>query len=661
LLIVGSAAVALSTLAASLVVGIWTSWMRESARITQELSVSAGLIAHQIARDTPRGQLSLLPLRGESAAAAALASLQNDPRVHTAKVLTAATAPDAAPQKIAPDTTVAQWARRSAASGPLGSDEQQDFAAGDRSDFLNDANALIEVRALIERQGVPLGTVVLTGYRPSLWTIAAQDLTWALPGALVALLFSLLFGLRLAAFIMQPMRQLASATRVAGREGDYSVRVPLPGDPELAAVAREFNQMADLVGQRDAMLEAKVQERTAALEAARAAADAANNAKTRFLALMSHEMRTPLHGVIGSADVLGQAALTTRDLVHVQHIQHSAQALQGIVNDVLQLTGQEGGRPALVLADTSVAELLREVAVSHAAAAQAKGLGWHMHLAANCDASRRVDADRLRQVLDKLLANAVKFTHSGQIVLEGRVDHAQRLLVSVVDTGEGFDLQELPRLLRPFEQAQSTAARRHEGSGLGLAIAQHVSNLLDASLSFDSSPGQGTRALLSLSAPLAQTSSLPNSSHLVVAAQARPAQYLGPILVVEDNEVNQFVITAMLERLGAAQVHVASSGAQALQMSEQAAYDLVLMDWQMPEMDGLEVIARLRAKEAADTSADAALRRLPIVALTANAMPGDRERCLQAGADGYLSKPLLLEDLRLALAQFYRFARAQPH
>jgi two-component system, sensor histidine kinase len=664
LLIVGSAAVALTALAVGLTVGLWTAWLRETARVGDELAVSARLVADQIAQEAPRG--SWLPLDpqvpGVSAlAAAALSRLQNDPGVHAARILP----PDLPPLPSAPGSgpaaVWAQWTRSSPAT--LG--DRLLAAPGARSDFAQLAADPVEVRALIERQGLPLGTLVVSGYRPSLWAMARRDLVWALPGIVVALLFSLWLGVRLAAFIMRPMRQLAGAARAAGIEGDYSVRLPLPGDPDLAAVAREFNQMADLVGQRDAMLEAKVQERTAALVAARVAADAANATKSRFLALMSHEIRTPLHGVIGSAEMLGQADLAVRDLAHVQHIQHSAQALQSIVDDVLDLTGLDQRRLQVTLADASPAEVLRKAAAPYAAAAQAKGLGWQLQIAPACEALRRVDAPRLAQVVGKLLANAVKFTHRGQVALDCQIDGAQRLLVTISDTGEGFDLRELPRLVRPFEQAQNTATRRHEGSGLGLAVAQAYIDLLGASLHFDSAPGEGTRARLSLLAPRAEGAGLPNPSHISDDDDRNVAALLGPILVVEDNEVNQFVITAMLERLGAGQVHVASSGAQALRMTKQVAYDLVLMDWQMPEMDGLEVIAHLRAREKAQAARAAAstlelpAARLPIVVLTANAMAGDREQCLEAGADGYLSKPLRLDDLRATLTQFHRRAPVQ--
>jgi two-component system, sensor histidine kinase len=636
-LIVGTATVALITLAVSLAVGVWTSWLRESARANNELTVTAGLLAVDLARDVPRGGRLGQTAAAQAQALQQLARLQTDPAVHSAQILR---------NEAETDKVLVQWQRQTPA--PVG--DRRDIPVGARADFGSYAKDLLEVKAPVVRQGLPLGTLVLKGYKASLWSIARNDLIWSLPGIGVALLFSLLLGVPLAASIMRPMRQLASAARAAGRDGDYSVRLPLPGDPNLAAVAREFNQMADLMGQRDAMLEGKVRERTAALEAARVAADAANQAKTRFLAMMSHEIRTPLHGVIGSAEVLAGAQLAARDAEHLKHISHSAQALQRIVDDVLDLTGLDSGRLPLLLAEAAPSTVLRQAAAPHAEAALAKGLQWQLNLTAACDEPRRLDAKRLSQALNKLFSNAVKFTESGQVVVQAHIDSAQRLVVSIEDSGEGFDMADLPRLLRPFEQAQSSAARRHEGSGLGLAIAQHYGDLMGASLTFDSAPGRGTHVRFSLLAPRAVGPAHAGTEATRQASATPAGLYLDPILVVEDNEVNQFVITAMLERLGAADVQVASSGAQALQMAEQAPYQLVLMDWQMPEMDGLEAIARLRAKEAATGGA----RRVPIVAVTANAMAGDKERCLQAGADGYLSKPLRLDDLRDALTQFYR-------
>jgi two-component system, sensor histidine kinase len=649
-LIVGTAAVALTTLAISLAVGIWTAWLRESARASNELSVSAGLLAANIARDVPRGGRLGQTASAQAQALQQLARLQTDPAVHSASILR---------NDGEADKVLVRWQRDKPA--PVG--DRRDLPVGARADFAGFATDLLEVRAPIERQGLPLGILVVAGYKPSLGAIARNDLLWALPGIGAALLFSLLLGARLAASIMQPMRQLASAARAAGREGDYSVRLPIPSDPNLAAVAREFNQMAGLMGQRDAMLEAKVRERTSALEAARVAADAANQAKTRFLAMMSHEIRTPLHGVIGSAEVLVASGLAARDAEHVKHISHSAHALERIVDDVLDLTGLDGGRLPLLLSDAVPADAVRAAAAPHIEAAHAKGLLWQMNIAPACMDNRRIDASRLTQALGKLFSNAVKFTEQGLITVDCQIDSTQRLVINIEDTGEGFEMADLPRLLRPFEQAQNSAARRHAGSGLGLAIAQHYSDLMGASLAFDSAPGQGTRVRFSLLAPRAAAptvvngvSAKPNAdlSDLPDVTELTQAVYLGPILVVEDNEVNQFVIMAMLERLGAVDVQVASSGAQALQMASQASYDLVLMDWQMPEMDGLEAIARLRAAEAQGLAVGPGFKRLPIVAVTANAMAGDKERCLQAGADGYLSKPLRLDDLRLALQQFYR-------
>jgi two-component system, sensor histidine kinase len=664
LLVVGSAAVALTTLAVSSGIGIWTSWWREQGRIQDALGVSASLVAADIVRAAPaapaaspslgatRPWLTLADGAAEPGLTAALSALHNDPGVHAARILRPDPADPLAATGGGQPHVVAQWTRSSPAV--VGSPALA--PAGARADFARHADDLIEVRSVIERRDLPLSTLQVSGYRPSLWAIASKDIGWALPGIVVALLASLLLGVRLAAFIMRPMRQLARAARATGRGGDYSVRLPLPADPELAAVAQEFNQMAALLGQRDAMLEGKVRERTSALQAARVAADAANVAKTRFLALVSHEIRTPLNGVVGSAEVLRQAPLAPRDLAHVGHISQSAQALQRIVDDVLDLTGLDSGRLALALGDVVPAELLQQVLEPQAAAAQVKGLRWQTDVTAACDSARRLDARRLSQVLSKLLDNAVKFTARGQVALHADIGHDQQLVVRIADTGEGFAPHELPRLLRPFEQAHSDAARLHQGSGLGLAVAQVLCDVMGARLVFESAPGEGTVVTLSLHAPrgVGATRSETPADHPTPALASGAVAYAGPILVVEDNEVNRYVITAMLERLGASQVHVATSGAQAVQMAEQVAYDLVLMDWQMPVMDGLEAISLMRAREAAQAAAGQPGRHTPIVAVTANAMPGDKERCLRAGADGYLSKPLRLDDLRAAMLQFYR-------
>ena len=364
------------------------------------------------------------------------------------------------------------------------------------------------------------------------------------------------------------------------------------------------------------------------LKVARDEALAATRAKSEFLATMSHEMRTPLHGVLSLLRFLMDEPLPDKARRYVELANTSARSLLGLINDLLDLSRIEAGRLELAPADLNLRQLLEEVNMLYTHRASEKGLVFELSVAPQVPRAVHVDGLRLRQVLDNLLSNAVKFTHEGSVRVDVRQCEDGSTAFAVRDTGIGIDAAVLPRLFSRFTQADSSMARRYGGSGLGLSIASALAQLLGGRIEAASTPGQGSTFELVLALPPAHAA--PASAGAAAQAQRGLPRRAGRVLVAEDNPVNQFVAREMLQRLGVDTIDIAPDGAEAVRMAGAAAYDLVLMDGQMPHVDGYEATRRLRA----------AGLRMPVVALTASAMAGERERCREAGMDGFMSKPI---------------------
>ena len=401
------------------------------------------------------------------------------------------------------------------------------------------------------------------------------------------------------------------------------------------------------LGRRFLRIEAELE----ALRQSEQAAERANLAKSAFLANMSHEIRTPMTGILGASELLARDSdLGAVQRQRAQMIHGSCEDLLGIVDDVLDFSKVEAGRLQLEPRDFPLRRTLAGAIELFAPRAAAKGLELRLELHESVPDWMHGDSLRLRQVLHNLLSNAIKFTEVGTIEVSARLEtevearNSQPVVrIAVRDTGIGISDEDRERLFEPFTQADASTTRRFGGTGLGLAISHRLVTLLGGEFEIESVPGRGstfsfTCHLAAAEAPAAA------SARQVEAATPRRGTF--EILVAEDNPVNRHVLEAQLDDLGYRHRSV-KNGLEALEALDEMDFDLVLMDCQMPELDGYRATETLRQREFA-------ARHLPVVALTAHAMAGDREKCLAAGMDDYLAKPFTQEELAVVLKRWLR-------
>jgi PAS domain S-box-containing protein len=389
------------------------------------------------------------------------------------------------------------------------------------------------------------------------------------------------------------------------------------------------------------------------LQRARDAAEAANRAKSEFLANMSHEIRTPLNGVMGVASALGRTELADHQHEMVGLIVSSAETLESLLSDVLDLARIEAGRLELKAEDFDLAQSVRDVGALFAASARAKGLALTVEVEPAAAGRFVGDGPRIRQVLSNLVSNAVKFTGQGSVALRLQAQPTEAgaaVTFCVTDTGIGFDAAAADRLFERFEQADGSITRSYGGTGLGLAISRSLAEAMGGRLSVVSRPGSGSTFTFDLALARAPNEAA-ESSERPGEAFAQDALDRMRVLLAEDHPINRRVVELILEASGVALTAV-ENGAQAVDRWSEGGFDVILMDMQMPVMDGLTAIRLIRAREAA-----AGLPHTPIYSLTANAMPEHARASREAGADGHLAKPISAEALLRTLSQGASLAR----
>ncbi len=374
----------------------------------------------------------------------------------------------------------------------------------------------------------------------------------------------------------------------------------------------------------------RLEELSARSAQAAEAAEAGNKAKSAFLATMSHEIRSPLNGIIGMTDVLVATDLDPAQAGHLAVIRQSGDLLLDVINDVLDFSKLESGHIEITRTPFALAEMIEQVRTVMAPRAGAKGLRLVLDAP---DVEITADASHLRQVLVNLIGNAIKFTEAGSVLVEARLRDGGRIEIAVEDSGVGIAAHAIPRLFKEFSQVDGSITRRFGGTGLGLAISKRLIEAMGGAIGAESAPGRGSRFWFEVPAgPVRAAAPRP--------APAPPADvsgggFAGRVLVVDDNAVNRTVAGGLLER-GGLNVEYAEDGVEALALTLAGAYDLVLMDMQMPTLDGLGATRAMRARGYAR----------PIVGLTANAFTSDRDACLAAGMDDFIAKPVTWAKLR---------------
>jgi PAS domain S-box-containing protein len=384
---------------------------------------------------------------------------------------------------------------------------------------------------------------------------------------------------------------------------------------------------------------------------AKRASEAASKAKSDFLATMSHEIRTPMNGVLSMAGILSKADIPTQHKRQAEIIKKSGEAMMVILNDVLDLSKVEAGKLELETREFSPRELIEDVAMLWRDTLEQKGITFTVNFDDTVPQSIIGDDTRLRQVLTNLLSNALKFTETGTITLalETVENNGKPMLkFSVSDTGIGIAKAQRKRLFSAFEQANNSIARRFGGTGLGLAISNKIVRLMGGGFEVESTPGKGSTFSFMIEVK-AESSSIPVENG--TKAHANKQEEVGPaksqetikrsILIAEDNEINRSVLSAFLSRLPV-NLTMVENGAKAVEMADAQPFDIILMDVQMPILDGVNATKQIRAGQGP-------CRHTPIIALTANAMPGDQKLYLDAGMTGYVSKPIDPEALFTAL------------
>ena len=463
----------------------------------------------------------------------------------------------------------------------------------------------------------------------------------AMAGAIIALsgIVAIYLASRLHTVVSRPVANMMETMTTVSTTSDYSTRAVKLGNDELGRLVDGFNEML-----------CRIEETSSALVDAKSQAEAANRAKSLFLANMSHEVRTPLNGVVGILKLMQATSLDEKQLRYVDTAIIASDTLLSVINDVLDFSKIEAGRLELESIDFSLRDLVERLAQMFAGRASQKGIELLVSVHGDLPTHVRGDPNRLAQVLINLVGNAIKFTDTGNIevraFLEAGDTENVTVRFTVLDTGIGISEEQKTRLFKAFSQGDPSTTRRFGGTGLGLAICKNIVDLMGGSIGVESAPGEGSTFWFTVKLGVRKGAAASRESEIPTAlppAAEHPRGTKAParrgrILLAEDNDINQVLALEIL-RIAGHECDCVANGRQAVAAFRTGHYDLVLMDCQMPEMDGYEATRAIRAWESAHAP-ETQSRRTPIIALPAYALSGDRKACIESGMDGYLSKPL---------------------